>query len=42
MENKFIKKPEKDLSDDINIGKLLAEDLIKSGAKEIIKKLTIE
>ena len=33
---------EKDLSDDINIGKLLAEDLIKSGAKEIIKKLTIE
>ena len=33
---------EKDVSNDINIGKLLAKDLIKSGANEIIKKLTIE
>ena len=33
---------EKDVSNDINIGKLLAQDLIKSGANEIIKKLTIE
>ena len=33
---------EKDVNNDINIGKLLAEDLIKSGANEIIKKLTNE
>ena len=33
---------EEDVNNDINIGKLLAEDLIKSGANEIIKKLTNE
>ena len=33
---------EKDINNDNNIGKLLAEDLIRSGANEIIKKLTIE
>ena len=33
---------EKDISNDINIGKLLAEKLIKSGANKIIKNLNIE
>ena len=33
---------EKDINNDINIGKLLAMDLIKSGANKIIKNLTIE
>ena len=33
---------EEDISNDINIGKLLAEKLIKSGANKIIKNLNIE
>ena len=33
---------EEDINNDINIGKLLAEDLIKSGADKIIKNLTVE
>ena len=33
---------QKDISNDINIGKLLAEKLIKSGANKIIKNLNIE
>ena len=40
--NPNIRKLVEDISNDINIGKLLAEKLIKSGAIKIIKNLNIE